>query len=114
MSSKDKAEEYFNRIPDGHKNAIQRPWDRNIDRAFRRLIEKANNNGDCIINVGEGVYRPIPGDPVDEKELKEYLNQELHRARAIQFKRLCMIKTFEGWRRNAIYANCARQTRQPE
>ena len=111
---KDQAMCYYNRIPDGHKNAIQRPWDRRVDRCLRRMIEKANNNGDCIINVGNGIYRPIPGDPVDEKELNEYLNGELHRARAIQLKRLCMKKTFEGWRDSAAYANHFRQARQSQ
>lgn len=111
---KDQAMDYFVRIPDGHKNAIQRPWNRVVDRRLRKMIEKANNNGDCIINVGNGIYRPIPGDPVDEKELDEYLAKELHRARAIQLKRLCMKKTFEGWRDSAAYANHFREARQSE
>ena len=110
----EQAEEYFKRIPDGHRNAIQRPWNRVVDRSLRKMIEKANNNGDCIINVGNGIYRPIPGDPVDEKELNEYLGKELHRARSIQLKRLCMKKTFEGWRDSAAYANHFRQARQSE
>ena len=111
---KDQAMDYFARIPDGRKNAIQRPWNRVVDRCLRKMIEKANNNGDCIINVGNGIYRPIPGDPVDEKELNEYLNKEFHRARSIQLKRLCMKKTFEGWRDSAAYANHFRQARQSE
>ena len=110
----EQAKEYFDRIPDGHKNAIQRPWNRSVDRSLRNMIEQANNNGDCIINVGEGIYRPIPGDPVDEKELNEYLNKELHRARSIQLKRLCMKKTFEGWKDSAAYAYHSRQARQSE
>ena len=110
----EQAKEYFDRIPDGHKNAIQRPWNRSVDRNLRSMIERANNNGDCIINVGEGIYRPVPGDPVDEKELNEYLNKELHRARSIQLKRLCMKKTFEGWKDSAAYANHSRQARQSE
>ena len=110
----EQAKEYFDRIPDGHKNAIQRPWNRSVDRSLMKMIERANNNGDCIINVGEGIYRPIPGDPVDEKELKKYLNKELHRARAIQLKRLCMKKTFEGWKDSAAYSYHSRQTRQSE
>lgn len=100
----EQAREYFDRIPDGHRNAIQRPWNRVVDRSLRSMIERANNNGDCIINVGNGIYRPIPGDPVDEKELNEYLGKELHRARAIQIKRLTMKKTFEGWRDAANYS----------
>lgn len=50
----EQAKEYFDRIPDGHKNAIQRPWNRSVDRNLRSMIERANNNGDCIINVGRG------------------------------------------------------------
>lgn len=110
----EQAKEYLARIPDGHENAIQRPWNRTVDRCLRKMIEKANNNGDCIINVVNGIYRPIPGDPVDEKELNEYLGKELHRARAIQIKRLTMKQTFEGWRNSAAYANHFRQARQSE
>lgn len=65
------------------------------------MINKANNNGDCIINVGEGIFRPIPGDPVDEAAFHKYTAQDLHRAREIQLKRLCMIQTFERWRKCA-------------
>lgn len=101
MGSRQEAEEYFNRIPDGHANAIQRPWDKLTDRSLRRMIEKANCNGDCIVNIGDGIFRPIPGDKVDEAALNKYLNKELSRARSIQLKRLCMKQTFEGWR------NCA-------
>ena len=103
----EQAKEYFDRIPDGHKNAIQRPWNRSVDRRLRNMIERANNNGDCI-------YRPVPGDPVDEKELNEYLNKELHRARSIQLKRLCMKKTFEGWKDSAAYSYHSRQARESE
>lgn len=112
MGKKDSAKTYFNRIPDGHRNAIKRPWDKDIDRSLRAMIERANKNGDCIINVGEGIYRPIPGDEVDEKELNEYLNKERHRARAIDLKVLCMKKTFEGWRDSAAYAYHSRKIGQ--
>ena len=63
---KEQAKDYFNRISDGHRNAIKRPWDKVTDRSLRAMIEKANRNGDCIINVGDGIFRPIPGDTVDE------------------------------------------------
>lgn len=81
MTAREKAEDYFNRIPDGHRNAIQRPAEPSVDRVFRSMVEKANCNGDCIINVGKGVFRPIPGDPVDEARfmsisLKIYIEQE--------------------------------------
>lgn len=80
MTAREKAEDYFHRICDGHRNAIQRPADPSVDRIFRNMIEKANCNGDCIINVGKGVFRPIPSDPVDEAAFHEYIAKDLHRA----------------------------------
>lgn len=53
-NSREIAESYFIRISDGHKNAMQRPADPNVDRALRRMIEKANCDGDCIVNTGKG------------------------------------------------------------
>ena len=99
MTSREKAEDYFHRICDGHRNAIQRPADPSVDRIFRNMIEKANCNGDCIINVGKGVFRPIPSDPVDEAAFHEYIAKDLHRARAIQLKQLCMKQTYDSWSR---------------
>ncbi len=99
----------LDKIPYGHANAMPRPADRVKDRFLRAEIEKANNDGDCIINVGNGYYRPVPGDLVDEKELKEYLGKELHRARAIQKKRLNMRLTFERWREVGVLINHTRQ-----
>ena len=81
---------------------MQRPANDLEDRALRRKIEIANNEGDCIINVGNGYYRPVPGDEIDEKELNEYLAKELHRARTIQKKRLAMQMAFERWREIGI------------
>lgn len=88
----------INDIPYGHKEPMARMSNPVKDRKFRKMVESANNEGDCIINVGNGYYRPVPGDPVDEKELDEYLSKELHRARAILKKRLNMKMTFERWR----------------
>ena len=81
---------------------MQRPSNDLEDRKLRRKIETANNEGDCIINVGNGYYRPVPGDEIDEKELNEYLAKELHRARVIQKKRLAMKMAFERWREIGI------------
>lgn len=92
----------INDVPCGHKNKLQRPADQYEDRVLRKQIEKANNEGDCIINVGTGYYRPVPGDTVDEKEFNEYLAKELSRARAIQRKRLSMKMAFERWRESGI------------
>lgn len=92
----------LNDIPYGHKAPLQRPANPYEDRVLRKNIEFANNQGGCIINVGAGYYRPIPGDPVDEKELNEYLVKEQHRARAIQTKRLAMKPAFERRRESGV------------
>lgn len=89
-------------IPYGHEKPMQRPANALEDRRFRKQIELANNEGDCIINVGNGYYRHVPGDEIDEKELNEYLAKELHRARVIQKKRLAMKMAFERWREIGI------------
>lgn len=94
-------------IPRGHENAVQRPANPLEDRKLRREIEQANQNGDCIINVGHGIYRPIPGDPIDEAELREYLAKDLSRARKVLSKRKEMSKTFERWREVGILTDSA-------
>lgn len=116
--NRETAESYFNRIPDGHRNAMKRPANPVIDRRLRKMIEKENCNGDCIINVGYGIFRPIPSDPEDERALKEYLGTELSRARASLFKRRCMKQTFKSWKMageyNALHTNHKRETEQHE
>ena len=97
-------------IPYGHENAMQRPSNPIEDRRLRENIEKANRNGDCIINVGNGYYRPDPKDKTDETEFNEYLAKELSRARKIQSKRLAMRMTFERWREVGILTNNTRET----
>lgn len=97
-------------IPYGHENAMQRPSDPIMDRKLRKAIEVANSKDDCIINVGNGYYRPIPGDTTDESELNEYLAKELHRARVVQAKRLAMRMTFERWREVGIFTDNSGKT----
>lgn len=97
-NSREIAESYFIRISDGHKNAMQRPADPNVDRALRRMIEKANCDGDCIVNTGKGIFRPIPSDPIDTKMYHEYVNKDLSRARSTLKKRKCMSQTFKSWK----------------
>lgn len=92
----------INDIPYGHENKLQRPSNPYEDRVLRNQIAKANNEGDCIINVGTGYYRPVPGDEVDEKEFNSYLAKDLSRARAVLKKRLSMKMTFERWRECGI------------
>lgn len=102
MDIKTIAESYFNRITCGHRNAIKRP-DKNlfnseeIDRELRRLIEKANHNGDCIINVGNGYYRPIKADPVDNLEYKQYKNVGRSRIEKLELKEQSMEIAFNNW-----------------
>ena len=70
---------------------IKRPKNPSIDRAFRQLIAEANMNGDCIINLGEGYYRPGKDDFVD---LAEYLLKEQARAREIMSKCVAMRQAY--------------------
>ena len=42
------AEEYFERIPDRHENAMPRPYNPATDRRLRDMIAKANQNGEDI------------------------------------------------------------------
>lgn len=100
------AESYFNRISFGHNNAIARPdlkipGNDTVDRHLRIMVEEANHNGDCIINVGNGYYRPIPGDIADELELKEYIKKDESRVTKLNTKRACMLTTFNNWRMEA-------------
>lgn len=69
------AEEYFAKIPDGHEKAMARPCNQTTDRRLREMIANANKNGDCIINVGNGIFRPVPGDQEDERQFAQYLRK---------------------------------------
>lgn len=119
MNTKAIAESYFVRIGDGHRNAISRPninsdQGSSVDRILRDLIEKANNNVDCIINVGNGIYRPIPGDPVNDSEFKEYIMKDLSRKRSIETKIYNMQFAYETRRKEMNYAKqqAERETRR--
>ena len=111
------ADSYFSRIGDGHAHAMSRPslhtdFGQEVDRALRDLVKVANENGDCIINVGHGYYRPIPGDPVDELELKEYLMKEKSRADTVLSKIDFMVIAFENRRKEIEYANKQQRERE--
>ena len=97
-------------IPYGHENAVQRPSNPIEDRRLREKIEQANRTEDCIINVGNGYYRPVPGDLTDESELNEYLSKELSRARNVLAKRAAMQTTFERWREVGVLTDNTGQT----
>lgn len=107
---KAKAESYFIRIGDGHRNSVKRPWDLRVDRSLRAMVEFANHNGDCIVNDGEGYFRPIPGDEVDRLALNSYFRKEESRIKKEQLKLESMKQTYEGWRKEALYADHQRET----
>lgn len=83
------AQIWFEQIGDDSSKPLRRPKDPAVDRAFRQLIQHANNNGDCIINLGGGYYRPN-----DLVELSEYLLKEQARAREILNKCIAMRQAF--------------------
>lgn len=91
---KSEAEMLFNMI--NEDRPVLRPKKPGADRSLRRLIEEANNNGDCIINNGTGYYRPNAGNEIDEYAFRLYKAKELARARAIISKIEAMEKAFNG------------------
>lgn len=105
------AEMIFNRIGDGHRNAVGRPDDLNVDRKLRALIEHANHNGDCIISGKNGYYRPIPGNEIDEAEYKIYMRQNKSRIDKLKSKQACMNVAFEMKRLEIWYAQEMRKDR---
>lgn len=87
---KKSAEALFDLIKTGRENALIVP---NSFTDFRKLVAEANKKGDCIINTGEGYYRPGPDE---EDELKLYLYRELHRANEITDKVDAMREAYYG------------------
>lgn len=82
------AEVLFDRIGTGVAHAVKRPKDARVDRQLRRLISEANKSGeDCIINMGDGYYRP---GPEDREALEIYLKKEMHRIRELKLRALRM------------------------
>ena len=107
MTAADMAQTIFDRITSGGGNAVGRPAviDKNnstIDRALRELVEQANRNGDCIINAGEGYFRPIPGNTIDEYYFHEYLVKEKSRVKELNKKISTMETTYEMWKKEAM------------
>lgn len=80
MGPKEQAESLFSSIGDGRENAVTRPMNRTVDRYLRDLVAQANEQGEVIINVGEGYYRPRFFDPVERMEFEEYTNKDISRA----------------------------------
>ena len=88
----------FNMIEDDELmgRPIKRPINRTIDRRLRQKIEEANRNGDCIINLGDGYFRPNRYDEADVYAYRIYRAKELKRARTIIDKIAAMDKAFTG------------------
>lgn len=106
------AEMLFCRIGEGHRNALGRPDDDGVDRALRRMIEKANINGDCIISGDNGYYRPIPTDKIDDFEYKTYMAKERSRIESLLLKEECMKVAYESRKRGCEYASKIRSSRK--
>ena len=75
---------------------IKRPDNMSVDRALRKKVEKANTEGDCIINLGDGYFRPNRYDEADEYAYRLYRAKELKRAKTIIDKIGSMDKAFYG------------------
>lgn len=88
------AKNWFNNIGYGKKNAVPRPPNARLDREFRRLIEKANTNGDCIIPSDAGYYRPET--PEEFREAEIYIRKERHRIKVMSEKITRMSRKLEG------------------
>ena len=78
---KSEAEILFDRIGTGAAHALKRPKNARVDRRLRQMISSANMNGDCIINMGGGYYRP---GLEDRGDLEAYLKKEMHRIRELK------------------------------
>lgn len=80
----DLAKKCFDAIGKGKKNAVSRPPNSRDDRRFRKMIEKANTSGDCIIPSEVGYYRP--DTPAEYREAEVYFKKEMHRIGVIAQK----------------------------
>lgn len=78
-----------------YSRPLKRPASSRVDRAFRRRVEEANLRGDCIINIGEGYFRPSPDNVEGRVAYEFYRARELKKARAIVKKIIAMDEAFE-------------------
>lgn len=80
----------------GKENRVERPEKGgDTDRHLRRLVQNARENGDLIINVGQGYYRPILTRTEELLETKEFFAKEDSRARKIFKRNRALKRTFE-------------------
>lgn len=81
----------------GIDRPMKRPRNTVVDRELRKKIEERNASGeDCIINVGEGYFRPVKGSEVDEWAFGYYKAKEMKRVKSILDKLEAMEKAFNG------------------
>lgn len=94
--------EWLEKVGRGRRNAF-RPQNVALMRGFRNAVAQANLSGkDCIINIdGSGYFRPNPLDEEDDRLFQKYMAEELHRARAILFKRKMMKRAYALWKYEA-------------
>ena len=76
------SEEIFSQIGVGKNASVQRPQNVIDDRRLRKRIELAQANGDIIINVGRGYYRPDLNVPEEAEEFHHYINAKKSRIHA--------------------------------
>lgn len=82
----------FKMIPTGSENILYVP---NDDSYFRKLVQNANNNGDCIINIRNGYFRPSKSE-TDARMVDAYIAREMHRAISIIKKCKAMRLSYMG------------------
>lgn len=112
MTKRDFAKGIYDRIGDGHLNAVARPDDETIDRYLRDFISHANCNGDCIISGCNGYYRPIPGDPVDEAERIMYMKEDRAKFETNIERHECMNAAWDARVAEAAFAQGKSKERQ--
>ncbi len=88
------AQQLFDSIGYGKRYSVK--VDSRNSREFRALVTEANLNGDCIINVGGGYYRPDKDNPIERAEAEHYFASEMHRANEIRKKCLKMQQSFQN------------------
>lgn len=98
---KSEAQILFEKIGTGKEHAVKVSHRDNNDRTareVRRLVQIANNNGDAIINEGDGsgYYRPNMERPEEADAARHYINSLLSRAKKHENTAHCMAEALGG------------------
>jgi len=83
---------FYDNISIGHSKSYSPP--KRYSSKFSDYVDQANMNGDIVINVGNGYYRPLPTDPIDNFEFNSYISSELDKANIIIEKCRRMSETY--------------------